>query len=217
MNTFLQAPSRRKAFKEMNPTLALPPEPIITRWGTWLDAAIYYCDNFSAVKSVVDTFDSEDAEAIGLAKQAFAHERIETDLAYIKCNFASLVAATVKLETQGLPLNESIDIIESVKNNLNNLARKEFNQKLTKVLKRNRGYNKIVEINNVLNKNIQPTEAYVKKLTPKEIVLFKFAPTTSADVERSFSEYKHVFSENRKKFLFENLKQHLVVYCNRKN
>lgn len=114
-------------------------------------------------------------------------------------------------------MNESIDIIESVKNNLNNLARKEFSQKLAKVLTRNRGYNKIVEINNVLNKNIQPTEAYVKKLTPKEIVLFKFAPTTSADVERSFSEYKHVFSEKRKKILFENLKQHLVVYCNRGN
>lgn len=74
----------------MSPNLALPPEPIITRWGTWLKAAIYYCDNFDAVKSVINTFDDEDAEAIRLAKQAFACEHIVADLAYIKCNFASL-------------------------------------------------------------------------------------------------------------------------------
>ncbi|XP_066902302.1 uncharacterized protein [Halyomorpha halys] len=37
---FLKAPSRIAIFKETHPDLALPPEPVITRWSTWLDAAV---------------------------------------------------------------------------------------------------------------------------------------------------------------------------------
>lgn len=59
---------------------------------------------FDAVKSVVDTFDDEDEESIGSAKRAFASENIETDLDNIKCNFASIDAGTVKLETPGSSL-----------------------------------------------------------------------------------------------------------------
>lgn len=37
----------------------------------------------------------------------------------------------------------------------------------------------------------------------------------STDVERSFSTYKGHLTEKRKSFLFENLKQHCIVHCNR--
>lgn len=199
----------------MYPGLPMPPEPVITRWGTWLNAAIYYCNHFSAVKSVIDTFDDEDAEAIDAAKRAFSHADIETDLAYIKCNFSSLVSATVKLETQGLALSESIGIISTIQNSLDDLDRGEFGEKFGKVLKRNGGFKQIVDINNIINKNMQATEAHAKKLTPKELTLFKYAPTTTTDVEKSFSDYKHLFSDRRRKFLFENLKHHMIAYCNR--
>lgn len=33
-------------FKERLLNTPLPPEPVLTRWGTWLDAALYYADNF---------------------------------------------------------------------------------------------------------------------------------------------------------------------------
>jgi len=44
---FLKAPSRVNTFKEMYPNLSLPQQPILTRWGTWLKAAIYYMGNIS--------------------------------------------------------------------------------------------------------------------------------------------------------------------------
>jgi len=34
----------------MAPNLALPPQPILTRWGTWLNAAFYYCDTWKLLK-----------------------------------------------------------------------------------------------------------------------------------------------------------------------
>lgn len=39
---FLKSPNRVRIFKELYPNLPLPPEPVITRWGTWLRAAFYY-------------------------------------------------------------------------------------------------------------------------------------------------------------------------------
>ena len=37
---FLKAPSRRKAFLDAL-SIPLPPSPVITRWGTWIQAACY--------------------------------------------------------------------------------------------------------------------------------------------------------------------------------
>lgn len=49
----LKAPSRVKIFKNMHPDLSLLPQPIATRWGSWLNATNYYCQNFQEIKNVV--------------------------------------------------------------------------------------------------------------------------------------------------------------------
>lgn len=49
--------------------------------------------------------------------------------------------------------------------------------------------------------------------SPQEVSLFKFAPITTCDIERTFSRYKSLFAPNRHRFLFENLKMFLTVNC----
>jgi hypothetical protein len=61
---FLKAPSRILLFKEEAPSIYLPPQPIITRWGTWIKAASYYCENFVEVKKVVQLLNSNDSISI---------------------------------------------------------------------------------------------------------------------------------------------------------
>lgn len=212
---FVKAPSRRLKFKMECPDLPMPPEPIFTRFGTWLEAAIYYCDNFDAVRSVVDSFDSEEAVSIEKAQELFASREIKSQLAYIKSNFTVIVRAITKLQTQGLELNESVEINEMIFLKMNSLTRKEFANKLKAVHVRNVGYDTIREIRDVLYEGKNSDNEYVQKLSPAEIGMFKYSPTTSIDVERSFSDFKVVFSERRKSFLFENLKKHVIVKCNR--
>ncbi|VVC30118.1 Hypothetical protein CINCED_3A008521 [Cinara cedri] len=36
---FLKTPSRTRIFKNEAPDIPMSPQPILTRWGTWLDAA----------------------------------------------------------------------------------------------------------------------------------------------------------------------------------
>ena len=49
---FIKSPLRVQKFKEEAPTLPLPPQPTVTRWGTWLDAANYYCTNYSQIEKI---------------------------------------------------------------------------------------------------------------------------------------------------------------------
>jgi hypothetical protein len=49
---FSKAPKRVAEYKKMFPDLPLVPRPIITRWGTWIEAAIFYSTNFDSVKTV---------------------------------------------------------------------------------------------------------------------------------------------------------------------
>jgi hypothetical protein len=49
---FLKAPTRVQRYRELLPEKPLPPEPILTRWGTWLNAALFYNENFDSIKEV---------------------------------------------------------------------------------------------------------------------------------------------------------------------
>ncbi|XP_047114629.1 uncharacterized protein LOC124794958 [Schistocerca piceifrons] len=50
---FIKAPSPARAFQTAHPDCPLPPEPVLTRWGTWLSAANYYSDNHRKVAEVL--------------------------------------------------------------------------------------------------------------------------------------------------------------------
>jgi hypothetical protein len=54
----LQAPLRVKKFKQEAPSLSLRPKPVLTRWRTWLDAAMYYCEHYSTIEKIVSELDS---------------------------------------------------------------------------------------------------------------------------------------------------------------
>jgi len=38
----------------MSPTIPLPPQPILTRWGNWIEVSVYYCGYFKFIKTVID-------------------------------------------------------------------------------------------------------------------------------------------------------------------
>lgn len=87
---FLKAPSRVQAYKERLPNLALPPEPILTRWGTWLKAVLFYAENFEAIKEVVGQFDSSEAIAINSSQRAFENPSIKQNIALIATHFSNI-------------------------------------------------------------------------------------------------------------------------------
>jgi hypothetical protein len=59
-------------FKEEGPTLPLSPQPIVTRGVTWLDAANYYCTNYSENEKIFNKFDRKDSSSIKSVQELFS-------------------------------------------------------------------------------------------------------------------------------------------------
>jgi hypothetical protein len=89
--------------------------------------------------------------------------------------------------------------------------------KLQRVLHRNEGYSTICKINNNLSGKQATFKEDDPELSSNDFTFFKYAPITSCGVERSFSRYKTMLSDNRRSFLFENFTIYVTVYCNSEN
>ena len=63
---FIKAPGRIHEFRAAHPDVPLPPEPIITRWGTWLEAVIYYARYFHIFENFIPKLNAEHAHAISV-------------------------------------------------------------------------------------------------------------------------------------------------------
>lgn len=214
---FLKAPSRVLKFKCMGPTIPLPPQPILTRWGTWLEASVYYCEYFQFIKTVIDGFEENDAIAIKKAQHLMADKEIEANLIFIKSNYGNIPSCITRLEASDIPLVEAIGIVNNAKTCiLNNTSSygDAIKKKLEVVLNKNNGYTVMETISSILEGNETALKNIPGELTPDDICHFKYAPITSVDVERSFSTYKNILSDNRRSLVFENIKQYIIVQCN---
>ena len=52
----IRAPFRVRAFQQNLPNVPLPPEPILTRFKTWLSAAFYYQKHLDEILTIVRKF-----------------------------------------------------------------------------------------------------------------------------------------------------------------
>ncbi|CAI6344410.1 unnamed protein product [Macrosiphum euphorbiae] len=92
---FLKSPYHVQVYKEILPDTPLPPEPVLTRWGTWLEAAIFNCDNFPGLKKVIEELSGQNSpsQSILKCKTVFDLETVENDLIFIKTHFLVLVTS----------------------------------------------------------------------------------------------------------------------------
>jgi uncharacterized protein YoxC len=212
---FKKAPNRINLYKEMYNNLPLPPEPVITRWGSWLRSVEYYAKHFTEFSNVVKMLDSEDSAFIEETKELIKCQRLKNDITFIHSNFNCLAKAITQLEKSNLSLNESLNILDSVKNKLQSSAgesAKEILNKFNNVFNKNKGLKRIEAINDILNgKNDVNLDL---DLNPEAIASFKFCPTTSCDTERDFSKFKFILNDRRFKFEEKNLKYYLIIHCN---
>lgn len=213
---FLKAPTRREKFKATAPDVPLPPQPITTRWGTWLEAAIYYAVHLETIKQVVDDLDFTHASSIELSQSLLSKPSLKFDLAFIRSHLSSVPKTITSLESAKLPLQESLKTLETVRNTLEAVPGKKGKcivAKCKQVFGDNRELATLQWINSVLcGGNVDMNDD--ERFTADELAAYKYAPITTVDVERSFSKYKLLLSDRRHSFSPEHLKYHLVASCN---
>ena len=62
--------------------LPSPPDPVITKWATWLRAVLYYSENLPAVRTIVNNWTSA-GHLVSRAKDAINVEDLVPDLVKI--------------------------------------------------------------------------------------------------------------------------------------
>ena len=87
---------RKKDFHDANQPS--PPDPVITRWATWLRAALYYSENLPAVRTIVNNWTSAGL-LVSRAKDAINVEGLVSDL--VKINQYRTLAANVEFVERG--------------------------------------------------------------------------------------------------------------------
>lgn len=132
-------------------------------------------------------------------------------LAYIKSNFSLFPQIITKLEKQDVSLVESVNLIETFKQDIQHKIKGKIgnciSKKLSDTLAKNEGFQILSNVAKVLTGDV------IEDLTiaPNIISALSNAPITSVDVERSFSAYRHILSDRRQSFLSDNIEKHLVV------
>jgi hypothetical protein len=149
------------------------------------------------------SFDGSSAVAIQKAQSIMKKPGIKNQLIYVRSNFKIICESITQLEKNGLPLTDSIKIVENVFTSLKKspgpVAAVAL-KKLEDVTEKNPGYKFLLELARIFKK--------------MEEIYYKFAPITSCEVERSFSKYKSILVDNRQCFKVENLEQYLVCNVN---
>jgi len=209
---FKKAPSRINRFREMQKLIPLPSEPVLTRWGTWLASVSYYSKYYDEVKNVVDSLD-DDAACVRDSKESFANPKIKLELSFINAHYCFIKDVILKLENRNLELIFSIDLIEKVVNELDKVPGGiNIKKKCDQVFSKNIGLTQLKKISKVLLG--EANEELKINLNPDELASFKYAPITTCDLERSFSQYKSILRENRRRFDQSTLCKYMVIYYN---
>jgi hypothetical protein len=134
---FLKASLRVEEFKQEASSLSLPPKLVLTRWGTWLDAAMCYCENYSTIEKIVSELDSSEASSVKFVKELFSSD-LSGKLAYIKSSFVVVSKTIASLEAVGVEMNDALDIAKSAESVVE-LARNKVAENVKKQIQENTG------------------------------------------------------------------------------
>lgn len=150
-----------------------------------------------------------------LAKRFACGHWPRSPLAVPQSNYCFLSHQIKALENSSTSLNENLKIIENIEKKVSESGgpvAEVARQKFSYVIEKNKGFHILKKINSILCGRLEGDIDVPYSLA--ELCKFKYAPITSCDVEKLFSQYKALFRPNRKSFNFENLKKHVIIYCN---
>lgn len=132
----------------------MPPEPVITRWGTWIQAALYYASNLDAFSDVIEQLPSEDAASIVHVKEVLKSPALAPRLRYISAHYSTLPLLLEHLEKRDVSLRSAIERVLNFKMTLDDatgVIGQRVAQKFNSVLERNPRWRLLCEISTLID------------------------------------------------------------------
>ena len=211
-NVFIEEPSRISLLKEEVTGPALPPDISIDKCGTWVEAAIYYSNNFNSFKQIIEQLDdSLPSSSLHFVKEALNKNAVEAELSEIAIHFADLPNAIHILEQHNQPLSKSLEVFDNIFEAVYNMTTskgQKIKDKCLNILSSNVDLIKLTKIVQILNNNIIDSST---NLNPALFSCFKYCPVSCVKIEKLFPEFKTMFFNEESFVNFEDLKKLFVI------
>ena len=176
--------------------IGIPPEPIVTRWASWLKAAIYYADNLPQVRRIVNEFTGEGL-LVAKAKESLMDPNLTENLLSIKRDYESLIGLVENSEKTRYNMVSAYNDLMEVNFGVDSCNLKLY---LNKRLNNNADLKFIATLSR-------------DDISPSQYQLLQNCQASSASVERSFSMLKKLLAKDRP-FNDENVQKYFMVYYN---
>ena len=183
---YRKSAKRMAAWKAAYPKVPLPPRPVLTRWGTFIEAAIYYHLYFDIVHDMVHRLKDEEAAAIPKAKKLLENQKLHDQLKWVATNLGFLPEIIKKMEEEGLTVQQSMGLFDEAREKVQQLkGNTEIEAVRVERLK--------AKFESVLEKN--PDIGAIRGMLLRSqsgeklsdsLNLLKWCPLTNVDCERSF-------------------------------
>lgn len=187
---------KNKSRQSLFDAIGQPPLPIVTRWASWLNAAMYYANHLPEVQSIVRGIEGGGV-LVGRAKDVVEDNDLANQLVEISQCYQQLATLVQKMEHSSYTVSDAVADLASL---YLGVDRCRIRQYIDKRL----ASNDIITISNCRREDISPTNyALLQNCNP-----------TSASVERSFSMLNKILAKDRN-FLPDNVKKYIVCHYNR--
>ena len=175
--------------------IGTPPQPVLTRWGSWLKAASYYAANLVELRNIFQSI-NEDGILMENVKRALQNETLAADICTIESQYASIPDLITMFESSSFTIAEAFHNLKSIDLGQDCLLIKDYISKRLNL-------NEISLIIGMKNDQVSPaTYSLLQKCQP-----------TTCTVERSFSILGKLLEKDRN-FKLENVKKYLMLQVN---
>lgn len=181
----------KRLFKETT-SLKLPPTVIVTRWGSWVNAAVYVFNNFDKLKKFFNTPSLEINTYLSMIRKIINNINFYNESKAIN-EYNFLPNYITKLENPNISTLDAYKVILDAKSKLKGFSLNKLNTVL----------NKNPDLNNLINLISNNDNKYLK-----------YCPIVSADIERSFSIMRRILL-NKPNLNVNNLKKRLLINYNK--
>ena len=110
--TFSKPSTRIQKFKDILPNVPLPPKPVITRWGTWLNAAIYCSEYHNSLLTVFNQLNAEDCAAT--CRSLLSDYSLANELAFLDSNFKILLKFIDFFQKTSLSISLALELLNEL-------------------------------------------------------------------------------------------------------
>ena len=205
---FQKCPRRRREWMAFEGTRTAFPDPVLTRWGTWITAVKYVSDYWTPLKTYLATIPekSSSAAAKALAKMndgcTITRVGFIAAVSFLTQKVVASEASDFTAAKAGTQISEITAFLIDLSETGNEVA-VYLSTKWQYLIEKNQGLIKTIAL--CRGEGVEE---------PSEISIFAFAPCTSVEIERFFSVVKS-FLTDRNNILEETVLKLLFIQYNK--